>query len=110
GAATARHSRVAALDDEAGNDAVEDRVVEEPVARERDERGRRVGRGLLVEPDRERAARGLKRHVVLLRVVERLARLLLPAAVARRGLLDVAAHALRLLRLLRCRVRLGRAR
>ena len=39
GAARAAGRRVAALDDEAGHDPVEDRVVEEVVIRERDERG-----------------------------------------------------------------------
>ena len=63
--------RVAALDHEAGNDAVEDRLVEEALAREADEGCGRRPASLHGEPDREAAAVRVQRHVVGLRRVER---------------------------------------
>ncbi len=63
-AAPAGPGQVATLDHEAGHDAVEDRLVEEAVLDERDERGRGVGRLRLVDPDREAPAVGEERHVV----------------------------------------------
>ena len=75
GAAQAARGRVAALDDEAGHDPVEDRVVVEALAHEADERRGRRRRRLDGEVDREAAAVGLHRDRVGLRLVEALLRL-----------------------------------
>src|SRR5262245_38762082 len=91
GAARARLRRVAALDHEARHDAVEDRVVEVPVVGERDERGRRLRRELLVERDRERAAARVERQRVGLGRVEGLGGCRCGLRVARTGRVDVRA-------------------
>ena len=76
--AASRPGRVAALDHEAGHDAMEGRAVEEAALGERDERGGRLRRRLLVELDRERAAVRLDDELVGL--VRRRARPSAPAA------------------------------
>src|SRR5215207_4311675 len=106
GSAGAARGGIAALDHEAGDDAVEDRVVEETTARERRKRGRGAWRRPLVEPDREGATARAELDLVRLGGVERRPWRLLAAAVAWRGLLDVLAGRLLLLgrrrRLLLC--------
>src|SRR5206468_11519350 len=90
GAARAGAGRVAALDHEARHDPVEDRVIEEAGARERDERRGRPRRELLVERDRERAAIRLDGEQVRGLRVERPCRRLLAAVVLRRRRVDRA--------------------
>ena len=68
--AGARPGRVAALDHEARDDPVEERVVEEAALRERDERAGRVRRRLLVERDREVPAVRLEDEAVCLARLE----------------------------------------
>ena len=99
GAAAARHGRVAALDHEAGDDAVEDRVVVKAALGERDERGGGVRRGLLVDADRDVAAARLERDVVSLRRVQVLLWLPCAAVGLRRRRLDLGAAAGAALRL-----------
>ena len=74
GPTRARLRGIASLDHEAGDDAVEDRVVVEPVACERHQRRCRVRRELGVEPDRERAAARLEDEAVARSAVERIGR------------------------------------
>ncbi len=83
--------RVASLDDEVGDDSVEDRVVEEAVAGERDQRCCRVGRELGVEVDRERSAARLEHERVAHACVERLCRRLVALGLAGSGRLDALA-------------------
>ena len=93
GAAAARLRRVAALDHEARDDPVEDRVVVEPVLGERDERGRGRGRRVEVERDGERAAVGRERQRPLFSAIERApSAAVAPPASRARGRLDVAAR------------------
>ena len=82
---------IAALDDEVGDDAVEDRVVEEAVPGERDQRCCRVGRALGVEVDRERSAARLEHEPVAHACVERLCRRFVAPGLARSGRLDALA-------------------
>ena len=89
--AGSRLGRVTALDDESWNDAVEDRVVEVPVAGECNERCARLGRELGVERDRERAAVRLERERVGRRCVEWLRRRLERSRLPRLGCLDALA-------------------
>ena len=83
--AASRSGRIAALDHEAGDDAMERCVVEEAAPGERDERGGCLRRRLLVELDRELAAVGLHDEPVDLGRIECLGRRLLAVGLRRRS-------------------------
>ena len=82
---------IAALDHEVRHDAVEDRVVEEAVPGERDQRRRRVRRELGVQADGERSAARLEHEPVAHACVERLRRGFVRSGLAGSGRLDALA-------------------